>query len=109
MFPSCEDGADNDGDTAVDSADDGCAYPKPLPGDDAVKGDADCSGEIDSIDALRVLRTAAELPVPGGCEASMDVNCTGATDVADALSILRYVAALPVNLPVECVEIGQAA
>lgn len=57
------------------------------------KGDANCSGKIDAVDALAVLRYVANLG--GLCSnAQADVDCSGAVTSVDALRILRFVAKL---------------
>jgi hypothetical protein len=43
----------------------------PIPaGNDAIKGDMDCNGSVNSVDALRILRFVAGLDpnLPGGCQ-----------------------------------------
>ncbi len=69
-------------------------------------GDVDCDSDVDSVDALLVLRDAAGLPHQGGCAAAGDVDCDGDEDTVDALFILRHVAALPTSLPQGCGPIG---
>lgn len=71
-------------------------------------GDVDCSGGVNSVDALMILRSVAGLPVTADCLGfAGDVNCDGSINSVDALGILRYVAALPLNLPGGCPPIGQ--
>lgn len=80
-----------------------------------VSGDVDCSGAVDSVDALKILRYVAGLPVAQnpGCpgigegEPSVvgDVDCGGGVDSLDALKVLRHIAGLPNNLPPGCPEI----
>jgi len=43
--------------------------PSPTPGP-VVKGDVDCDGDVDAVDALRILRFVAQLStgLPGGCD-----------------------------------------
>jgi hypothetical protein len=106
---ACNDGRDNDGDQATDSADSGCASPEPLPpGSGMPKGfvgkDANCDLRIDALDALLNLRSAAGLPAISsespcaataqGGTAPGDADCSGAVEVADSLDVLRYVAGL---------------
>lgn len=84
-----------------------------------IQGDVDCDGDVDTVDALFVLRHVAALPVnlPKGCPeigtdgppASGNVDCDGDVDTVDALFILRHVAALPVNVPKGCAPIGSPA
>lgn len=62
----------------------------------SLPGDVDCSGGVDALDALHVLRHAAGFPGDTPCIIAGDVNCDGYIDALDALAILRYVAGLPV-------------
>lgn len=58
-------------------------------------GDVNEDGDIDSKDALRVLRIAAELVTPTETERlASDVNGDGAVDAKDALRVLRYAAGI---------------
>ncbi len=76
----------------------------------------DCDGDVDSVDALKVLRFVASLPVQQepGCPligsdfASLfgDVDCSGGVTSVDALKILRFVASLPVQQAHGCPVIG---
>jgi hypothetical protein len=87
--------------------------PSPTP-PPAGSGDVNCSGEVNSVDALLVQRFAAALSVtqnepctdPGVMLitgwAMGDVDCDGAINSVDALMILRTSAALSVSLPVGC-------
>lgn len=69
------------------------------------RGDVDCSGQIDSVDALRTLQGVAALPNLGVCaEIAGDVNCDDTRDSVDALFILRRVAALDSGPPAACGE-----
>jgi hypothetical protein len=98
----CDLDDDNDG---VGDADDAC--PVDFDPCGSVRGDVDCDGGIDSVDALKVLRGTAGLPNAGGCLAAYgDVNCSGAVGSVDALLILRHVAGLGVSLPLGCPLIG---
>ncbi|HSP54901.1 MAG TPA: dockerin type I domain-containing protein [Dehalococcoidia bacterium] len=77
-----------------------------LQGSDVVSltlvGDADCNGNVNSVDALGVLRSVAGLGSPA-CLSSADVDCSGAVNSVDALKILRHVAGLPqTGLPQGC-------
>jgi hypothetical protein len=102
--------------------------PTPPPGPQLVKGDVNCSGEVDVVDALAILRDVAALsplprtepcpdigeavPVPAGAGAGRvwgDMDCNGGVDVVDGLLILRHVAALQVTLPPGCLPIGSPA
>ncbi len=70
------------------------------------RGDADCDGEVDAVDALLVLRRAATLQPYAACIGAATVDCDLDTDAVDALFILRHVAALPIGLPEGCPPIG---
>ena len=69
------------------------------------RGDADCDGEVDSVDALEILRDVAG-EGDAACREAADVNCDGGLSAVDALWVLRYVASLPVNTPEGCPPIG---
>ncbi len=71
-----------------------------------LSGDIDCSGHIDAVDALLILRLVAHLLPASVCEAGTDVDCNGDTDAVDALTILRHVASLPSLLGPNCPPIG---
>lgn len=55
----------------------------------SIEGDANGDGEVDSTDALIVLRYALGIASLPCAEYISDVNCDGAVDSADALIILR--------------------
>ncbi len=80
--------------------------PTATPAPDGLLGDTDCDQDVDSVDALWVLKDTAVLPHSAACIAEGDVDCDGDRDSVDALFILRHVAALPVNLPPGCGPIG---
>lgn len=91
----------------------GSASPTPSPTTSStpgpvVKGDVDCDGDVDAVDALTVLRSIADLPInlPAGCALAGDMDCDGDVDAVDALLILRFVAGLPISLPDGCPQIG---
>lgn len=66
-------------------------------------GDVNCDGNVDTQDALHLLRNAAGLPNLGLCMAAVgDVDCSAALDPADALAVLRYVAGLESAVPQGC-------
>ena len=82
-----------------------------------LQGDVDCSGSVNSVDALKVLRNNAMLTVtqtepcpdvgsplvhPFG-----DVDCSDAVNAVDALKILRDSAGLVVAQTEPCVDIKQ--
>jgi hypothetical protein len=87
--------------------------PSPTP-PPAGNGDVNCSGEVNSVDALMVLRHSAALSViqEEPCTdlgemlitgwAMGDVDCDGKINSVDALMILRSAAGLSVNLPPSC-------
>lgn len=125
---------------ALASADAICPQPTPTPVPTPyvpIKGDVDCDGDEDAVDALTLLRYVAALPVdlPSGCaaigsppvatatptaiaeatvslslsvHAKGDVDCDGDEDAVDARVILLHVAGLPVNLPAGCPPIGSS-
>ena len=77
----------------------------------AIAGDVDCSGGVDSLDALQELRFVARLGVAqaDGCSQIEsvnggvmfgDVDCSGAVNAMDALTILRFISQILPNLPV---------
>jgi hypothetical protein len=76
-----------------------------------IPGDADCSGGVDSVDALQELRFVAHLGVSqgDGCPQIGSVNggvtfgdtdCSRSVDAVDALTTLRFVSHILPNLPV---------
>jgi hypothetical protein len=85
-------------------------------GEVGISGDVDCSGGVNSIDALKLLRHVAGLdvaqtdPCPdiGTADGELfgDINCDGSITAVDALFVLRFVAALPVNVPQGCRPVG---
>jgi CSLREA domain-containing protein len=74
------------------------------------QGDVDCSGTVNSVDALKVQRHAAALsvsqtqPCPPMSSSPLlgDVNCNTTINAVDALMLLRFGAALPLALPPGC-------
>ena len=81
-------------------------------------GDVDCSGGINSVDALKILRSNAALsvsqtePCPDICENLLpalfgDVDCSGSVNSVDALKVLRYNAGLDPGQAKPCPEFGQ--
>ena len=90
-------------------------------GTEAVWGDANCSGEVNPVDSLFVLRGDAGLPTNTGECPDMganiqvlnasphiwgDVDCDGAMTPVDSLKILRYDAGLSVSQAEGCPGIG---
>lgn len=71
-----------------------------------IRGDADCDSDVDSADALQVLRVVAGLPSEAQCLPSADVDCDSDMTSLDALRILRHVAGLPVGEKQGCCPIG---
>ncbi len=63
-----------------------------------------CPGNLDSVQALRILRYVANLETCA--QPSDDVNCDGLVDALDALAILRHTAALPAGVPAGCLPLG---
>jgi uncharacterized protein YkwD len=70
-----------------------------------VKGDLDCNTEIDSIDALAILRLVAGLDF-GNCAADTDIDCDGDTATTDARPILQYVADIRSGFGSGCPSVG---
>jgi hypothetical protein len=90
------------------------AVGQPCPGP-AVMGDVDCSGGVNAVDALKVLRSGAALLVSqtepcnniGSQQpANGDVDCSGATNSVDALKLLRFASALGYTKVHMCEDIG---
>jgi len=96
--------------------------PSPTPAPQALAwGDINCTGGVNSVDALAGLRYVAGLQVsqadfcPGvgktvevlgaSPRAWGDVDCSGAVNSVDSLKLLRYVAGLPAAAA-DCPEIG---
>lgn len=75
-------------------------------------GDVDCDGDVDSVDALKLLQKIAGLDPAQGipCEAIeppfADIDCDGDVDSVDALQILRHIAGLGTNQQQPCRAIG---
>lgn len=72
----------------------------------AKQGDADCDGQISSVDALVVLRATAQLVPLADCLDGSDTDCNGTVDAVDALGVLRYLAALADRPPIGCTAIA---
>lgn len=67
------------------------------------RGDADCNGKIDVVDALDILKLSADIPGGGLCvHQAGDVGCDGDIDAIDALLLLRRIASLDASLPQDC-------
>ena len=91
-------------------AQDGGAQPPPAQAGTAqgdLQGDVNCSGAVDSVDSLQILRVVAGLASSAGClDAAGDTDCSGGINSVDSLRILRFVAALSVSAPDSCAPIG---
>jgi hypothetical protein len=76
---------------------------------DAIWGDVDCGGSVNSIDALRILRLSVGLPgnAPAGCASSADVNCDGITNAIDALKLLLFASGFRETAAAGCLTIGR--
>ena len=75
----------------------------------AIQGDADCSGTVDTHDALAVVRLVAGAGPVAGCATSAgDVNCDSLVDEGDALALLRHIGGVPAaqSASADCVAIG---
>lgn len=83
---------------------------------DLTQGDVDCNASVNSVDALKVLRSVAALPVSQTqpCPALGanigylwgDVDCKGEPTSVDALLILRHNAGLLVQQQEPCTDLG---
>lgn len=91
----------------------------PGPGPERLQGDVDCDGDVDAVDALKILQFVAVLPFAQepGCpqigepfsdQLFGDVDCDGDVDAVDALKILQFVAGLPFEQMEPCADIGTA-
>ncbi len=71
-------------------------------------GDVNCSGAVDTIDSLQVLRLIAGLNTNADCmEAAGDTDCDGDEDSVDSLRILRHTAGLTMSAPEGCTPVGE--
>ena len=74
--------------------------PSPTPPTSSgLSGDADCSGAVNSIDALLVLQNVAGLLGSLPCQQDADVNGDGAVNSIDSALILQFTAGLLSSLP----------
>ena len=73
--------------------------PAPTPTPPGLTGDANCSGDINSIDAALVLQFVAGLVGSLSCEENADANEDGAVNSIDATLILQHIAGLLPTLP----------
>ena len=82
-----------------------------------IRGDVDCNGRVDSIDALDTLLMLTGGPMdhsacmsdarPQAADQTGDTDCSGSLDAVDALATLRFVARLPVQQHQPCTQIGE--
>ncbi len=91
------------------------SLPTPTAAPSNAKGDVDCTGAVNAVDSLKLLRTVAGLSVTQtepcdnigtGSPMQGDINCDLSISALDALFVLRFVAQLNVNLPGGCAVIG---
>jgi hypothetical protein len=67
------------------------------------RGDTDCDGTLDVVDALDILKLSVGIPGGGLCvHQAGDVSCDGDIDTIDALLLLRRIALLEASLPPGC-------
>jgi hypothetical protein len=71
-----------------------------------ILGDADCSGTVNPVDSLVVLRDDSGL-AQAPCAQLADVQCDGDIDPIDSLLILRFDAGLSVTQEQDCPAIGE--
>jgi hypothetical protein len=97
------------------------ATPTPTGSGGLVQGDVDCSGGVNPVDTLKLLRFDAGLSVQqgAGCPALGgpavasaaltwgDVDCNGNVGPVDGLKVLRFDAGLSVQQEVDCPDIGE--
>ncbi len=83
-----------------------------------LQGDVDCSGSVNAVDALKLLRANTALPVaqnepcvdigtPTAGGPFGDVDCSTAVNAVDALKVLRHNTGLSVAQTEPCTNIGQ--
>ena len=80
----------------------------PPPSDSKLRGDIDCSGIVDSVDALKVLKVVSGKGHFAKCAGSADIDCSGSVTASDARRILRYIARFPAVAADNCPLIGAA-
>ena len=71
-----------------------------------ILGDADCSGAVNPVDGLVILRHDAGL-AQAPCANLADVQCDGDVDAVDSLQVLRFDAGFSVSQQPDCSTIGQ--
>jgi uncharacterized protein YkwD len=69
-----------------------------------MNGDADCDGQINTQDVIRLLEAVGQAgPAgPSSCTPDLDVNCDGRVDAMDALTALRAIVQHDLVLPKGC-------
>lgn len=82
------------------------ATPTGTPAAGGLSGDVDCDGDVDAVDAQKILQWRAGIIPDPPCLNLGDVDCDGDQDAADALKILQWKAFIPVTLPPGCPDIG---
>jgi hypothetical protein len=75
-------------------------------GEGTLLGDADCSGAVNPVDSLVILRQDSGSGA-AACPELADVQCDGDVDPIDALQLLRFDAGLTVNQEEGCAGIGE--
>jgi hypothetical protein len=74
-----------------------------------MKGDADCNGQINARDVIRLLEAVGQIghgEPSSGCDPDLDVNCDGRADAVDALAVLLAIAQHDLVLPNGCPPIS---
>lgn len=80
--------------------------PPPTQPGGAIKGDADCNGQVQIPDSIQDQIFVAGLN-PGLCVETLgNVDCTGSVTIFDSIDIQLHIAGLPVPLPPGCSPIG---
>ena len=69
-------------------------------------GDTDCDFDVDSVDALHILRYVALIGERADCLGYGHTDCNGVLEATDALTILRSVGGFDVQQPPGCPQIG---
>ncbi len=73
-----------------------------------LKGDADCNGQINAQDVIRLLEAVGQMGPLGlsECTPDLDINCDGRVDTMDALALLLAIAQHDLVLHNGCAPIG---
>lgn len=71
-----------------------------------LSGDVDCDGDVDAVDAQKILQWKAALIPDPPCLDLGDVDCDGDRDAVDAQKILQWIAGFAVLQPPGCPDIG---